>query len=170
MNRRSVKLYNVIFPIWLLWVIPVTWVVVLPANLIIDGLVILLSKKFLKLPDFKIRSVLLYTWVFGFLSDFIGTLCMFTSNLISPDTQTRVGNWWYDHITNAVSYDPFQNVYSLLWVTACVIITACFIYFFNYRYSFKKLDLTYAQRKKLSLSLAVFTAPYLFYLPTVWFL
>ena len=32
MNKNSIKLYNVIFPIWLLWLIPITWLVVLPAN------------------------------------------------------------------------------------------------------------------------------------------
>jgi len=36
MKKNQVKIYNLIFPIWLLWLIPATWIVVLPANFLID--------------------------------------------------------------------------------------------------------------------------------------
>ena len=46
--KKELKLYNVIFPIWFLWLVPITWIVVLPANFIIDLAVIVLTLKYLK--------------------------------------------------------------------------------------------------------------------------
>ena len=171
MKKNGVRLYNVIFPIWLLWLVPVTWIVVLPANFLIDLLVVVLTMKYLKIQDLKlnVRAVILRVWMFGFIADFIGTAAMFMANVIDFGYETELGKWWYDNITNAVSFNPFESIYSVLWVTGCVIITAFFIYLFSYKFSLKKSKLSNEQRKKLALSLAVFTAPYLFYLPTAWF-
>ena len=52
-TKKGVKLYNVIFPLWLLWLIPITWLVVLPANFLIDLAVVVLTLKFLQVPDIK---------------------------------------------------------------------------------------------------------------------
>lgn len=169
-NKRIV-LYNVIFPIWLLWLIPITWIVVLPANLLIDLGVVVLTLKFLHVPDIKIlaKSIIVKVWGLGFIADFIGTAAMLMSNVINFDYQTHLGKWWYENITNAVSYNPFESVYAFLWVTVCVVITACCIYLFNYKISLKNTELDNVLRKKLALSLSIFTAPYLFYIPTAWF-
>lgn len=37
--RGRVKLYNLILPLWLLWLFPQTWIIVLPANFAVDLLV-----------------------------------------------------------------------------------------------------------------------------------
>ena len=171
MNQKYVKLYNIIFPIWLLWLIPVTWIVVLPTNFLIDLMVIVLTMKYIKIQDIKQKSktVILRVWIFGFIADFIGTATMFLANIIDFDYETQIGKWWYNNITNAVSFNPFDSIYAFLWVTVCVMLTAFFIFIFNYKFCLKKLDLSDNQRKKLALSLAIFTAPYLFYLPTALF-
>lgn len=171
MKKNSIKLYNVIFPIWLLWLVPITWIIVLPANFLIDLLVVVLTMKYLKIEDIKrnAKAVILKVWIFGFIADFIGTIAMFMSNIIDFNYETQLGKWWYNNISNAVSYNPFESIYSILWVTVCVIITALFIYLFNYKICLKKSNLDIIQKKKLSLSLAIFTAPYLFYIPTSWF-
>lgn len=171
MKKNNIKLYNVIFPIWLLWLIPSTWIVVLPVNFLIDVLVVVLTMRYLKVQDIKLnaKAVIFRVWIFGFIADFIGTAAMFMANVIDFDYETELGEWWYNNITNAVSYNPFESVYAVVWVTVCVIITAVFIYLFNYRFCLKKSNLDDMQRKKLARSLAVFTAPYLFYLPTAWF-
>lgn len=171
MKKNSIKLYNLIFPIWLLWLIPITWIVVLPANFLIDLLVVVLTMKYLKVQDIKenVKSVILKVWIFGFIADFIGTASMFMANVIDFNYETQLGKWWYNNISNAVSYNPFENIYSVLWVTVCVIITSIFIYLFNYKFCLKKSNLGNEQKKKIALSLAIFTAPYLFYIPTYWF-
>ena len=171
MKKNSIKLYNVIFPIWLLWLIPITWLVVLPANFFIDLLVVVLTMKYLKVPDIKMnaKSVIFKVWIFGFIADFIGTASMVMSNLIDFNYKTQRGKWWYTNIANAVCYNPFESVFSVLGVTVCVIITAFLIYLFNYKFCLNKLNLLDEQKKKIALSLAIFTAPYLFYLPTAWY-
>lgn len=171
MSRKSEKLYNIIFPIWLLWVFPMTWIVVLPANFVIDLLALVLTMKYLKIPNIKksVKTVILRVWIMGFAADFIGTLAMFLSNLIDFGSDTSLGNWWYSHITNAVSFDPFDNIFSFVWVTACIMISSFFIYLFNNKWCLKRAGFDDRQKRKIALSLAVFTAPYLFYLPTKWF-
>ena len=32
MKGKKIKLYNMAFPIWLLWLIPITWFIILPVN------------------------------------------------------------------------------------------------------------------------------------------
>ncbi|MBE6022991.1 MAG: hypothetical protein E7231_07125 [Cellulosilyticum sp.] len=171
MKTNSIKLYNLIFPIWLLWIFPLTWIIILPGNLIIDWLVVTLSMKYLKITDIKekVNKVILRVYLIGFLSDFIGTLGMFLSLILDFDSNTAFGKWWQEYMVSAVSYNAFENIYSFLWVTICLLLAALSIYLLNYHISFKKLDITLIQRKKLSLSLAIFTAPYLFYLPTKYF-
>lgn len=171
MKKNSTKLYNMIFPIWLLWLIPITWIVVLPANFLLDLIVLRLTMKYLKIQDIKqkAKSVIFRVWIFGFVADFIGTAAMFTANVIDFNNDKQLGKWWYRNISNAVSYNPFESIYAVLWVTVCVLITSFFIYFFNYKFCLKKLNLEDSQKKKLALALAVFTAPYLFYIPTAWF-
>lgn len=166
MKKRGFTLYNIIFPIWILWIIPITWIIVLPANFFIDLLVVVLSMKRLKVNDIKqkAKAVILRVWIMGFVADFIGTIAMLLSEF-GPE----LGGWWSENITYPVSYNPFDNIVSFLWVTVCVITTALFIYFFNDKWCLKKAILADKQRKKVALSLAVFTAPYLFYLPTKWF-
>ncbi|MGE4353580.1 MAG: hypothetical protein AB7D36_05800 [Oscillospiraceae bacterium] len=167
--KKGEKLYNMIFPVWLLWLIPITWIVVLPANFLLDLAVILSTMKYLKITEIKqkSKSVIFKTWILGFIADFIGTFFMLSVSLIDSklSLDTAFGKWWYYNM-NAVTYSPLDNIYSILWTAICVVITALFIYLLNYKICFKKLEIEDALKKKLALSLAIFTAPYLFFLPT----
>lgn len=143
----------------------------LPLNLLIDGLVLFFTMKVLGMDERKeiLKKALWKTWLFGFLADFIGTAAMFSVNLLEPRTDGAFWQWWYENLTNNVSYNPFASIYSILWVLLCVVITAGFIYLFNQKICLKKAVPDLMLRRKLSLSLAIFTAPYLFFLPTAWF-
>ena len=169
-SKKQIKLYNVIFPIWLLWLFPITWIVILPANFLIDLAVVVITLKVLKINQVKdiAKKVILKVWIFGFVSDFIGVIGMFSVSLIDGalGNQSPLRQWWSDHLVNAVTYNPFENIYSIIWVGICVLISGYLIYLLNYKVSFRKVDLSESIKKKLALSLAVFTAPYLFYLPT----
>ena len=48
---KNKKIYNVFFPIWFLLLFPITWIIAIPLNLVIDSIVILLSLKFLKIEE-----------------------------------------------------------------------------------------------------------------------
>ena len=51
--KKDVKLYNVLFPFWMLLLFPQMWLIVLPGNFIIDSLVLLISMAVLKISDKK---------------------------------------------------------------------------------------------------------------------
>ena len=167
---KPTKLYNVIFPIWLLWLFPLAWLIVLPANFGIDLVVLVLTMKAMQIPQLRqnTKTVILRVWLMGFAADFLGTALMFLAIALDFG-QTPFGVWWYDNITSAISFQPFQNVFAVLWVTICVAATGWSIYWLNRKFCLRNANLTDEQKRKLALSLAVFTAPYLFYLPTGWF-
>ena len=50
--KKQVRLYNVLFPIWILWLFPQVLVLVIPGNLAIDCLVLLLTLLALKHTHF----------------------------------------------------------------------------------------------------------------------
>lgn len=169
-KKNEIRLYNVMFPIWMLWLVPVTWLFILPANLLIDFLVLYFTMKYLKLinPMAKAKSVLLKSWICGFAADMIGTIGMFMAIFIEFDYDSPMQYWWSENITRVVGGNPFSGIFGFLWVTVCVLISCGFIYLFNYKWCLKKLEIADELKKKIALSMAVFTAPVLFYLPTEW--
>ena len=169
--KKEIKLYNVIFPIWMLILIPPLWLVALPGNFIIDLLVLYISMKILKIENRKlnIKKAIWKSWIIGFAADFVGGFGMFLVALIDVDYETKFGKWWYDNLTNAVMYNPFSTLAGFLWATMCVVITSVIIYFVNKKWCLKKLEISDNEKKKIALAMAVFTAPFLFYLPTAWF-
>ena len=171
MEKKGTKLYNLIFPIWLLWFSPLCWILVLPANYYLDFLVILLTLKYLNVENSKeyTKEVIMKVWLFGFLADIIGTFLMFLPNLIDLDSTTAIGRWWYDNLIYSVCYDPFSNFGGFLWIAFCLLVSGFLIYFFNRKISLKKSSLPLKEQKTVCLSLAIFTTPYLFLLPTKWF-
>lgn len=171
MKKKTVTLYNMIFPIWVLWLWPYFWIFVLPGNFIVDLLVVLITMKCLKLTEIKkkAKAVILKVWICGFAADFVGTAGMIFATAYDSDRNSAFGVWWYEHLTNAVALNPFENIYAVLWVTVCFLITAGLIYFLGVKFCYRKLEIEPGLKKRLALSTAVFTAPYLFYLPTIWF-
>ncbi|MDO4714625.1 MAG: hypothetical protein Q4B28_08600 [bacterium] len=77
--KKDIKLYNVIFPIWMLFFLPPVWLVVLSANFVIDSLVFRLAAKVSKLQGIAslYTKSILKIWGFGFLADIIGAGFLF---------------------------------------------------------------------------------------------
>ena len=165
--KKTVTLYNLVFPVWLLWIVPLTWIVVLPVNFFIDLLVVVVTMKYLKISDMKqkAKAVIVRVWLMGFAADFIGSFVMYITTMLD----FGLNDQWWEKIEYAVTYNPFQSGVAIFVVAICVILTAFFIYLFNYKWALKKAEFNDIERKKVALSLAIFTAPYLFYLPTEWF-
>ena len=175
MKKNQTKLYNVILPIWLLVIFPFTWIIILPLNFLIYTLVLKLTMKCLKIEKRKeiYKMTIFKTWIFGFLADFIGAALL----LIAPFCLSERVN---DDSTFGIIVDklsqiminPFDNIYSIVITIIAVIITAYFIYLFNYKFALKKVFteeyLEDKDMKKIALSMAVFTAPYVFFLPAIY--
>ena len=165
--KKQKTLYNMMFPIWSLWIIPVTWIVVLPANFLVDLLVVVLTMTYLKIPDIKqnVKAVILRVWLMDFVADFIGSVYMF---LVTELDFGRNDQWW-EEIRESVFHNPLQSIGGFIWTTISVLFAAVFLYFINTLWCLEKAGLNDSQRKKLALSIAIFTAPYICYLPTDWF-
>lgn len=158
--RKKAKLYNVIFPIWFLLIFPIGWFIILPANFLIDSIVLLICYKVLNVARKEnYKKSIFRVWLSGFLADLIGAGMLFA-------TQSPAGDWWYEHITGPVAYNPFDNIYALLYVCAAILLSAIVIYFFNRRICLKKTGLNERQKHITALVLAIVTAPYFFLLPT----
>ncbi|MBS6395565.1 MAG: hypothetical protein KH452_00225 [Clostridiales bacterium] len=167
--KKEIKLYNVMFPIWFLWLFPETWIFVLPANFFIDLLVLVLVMKHLNITDIRRRAgkSILRVWLLGFAADFVGGFFMLLASLMEYDQNTALGNWLYENLTNSVMFNPFENIAAFLWVTVCTLLSGALIYLFNVKFCLRKAELSEEHRRKVALAMAVFTAPYLFYFPSI---
>ena len=146
-KKEAVKLYNVLFPFWMLMLFPQVWLVVLPGNFIIDSVVLIISMLVLRISEKKLfyKRHILKIYGFGMLSDIIGSAYMFL--LLTVFEVGRMGDEIY------------------LTIPA-LIISAVLIFVFNYFITFKNTER--ALRIKLSLIFAVVTAPYTFLIPSNW--
>jgi len=162
MKTKDIKLYNIIFPVYMLWLIPPVIFIVGILNFIIDSIVVLITEKILKLEDMfsKYKKVIFKVWIFGFLADFIGALFLFITSALFDDLNIP--------IKYNIDYNPFGNIYALIITVIGILIAGILIFIFNKKICFKKIDITEKQRFILSLVMAIVTAPYLFLLPMNW--
>ena len=151
-NHRSVRLYNVMFPIWFFFFFPIVWLLILPVNFLVDSLVVLLSAKRQKLemPKSLWKKHILPVWGIGFLSDLIGAGLTF-------------GLYWlFAEIFNLnVHLFPGATLISI----PGTILAGVLIYFLNRKLTFRKSQLDPVAIHKLCLYLAIFTAPYTMLIP-----
>lgn len=142
------KLYNVLFPLWMLMLFPQMWVIVLPGNFIIDSLVLTACMFILHMTDkwCFYKKHILQIFGFGMLSDLVGAAYILLLWILVPDIIT-----WGDEF--------------YLTIPALLISAAC-IFLFGYFVTFKKSDK--AWRLKLALAFAIVTAPYTFLVPSRW--
>lgn len=166
--KRDEKLYNVLFPLWFLLLVPISWLIVIPANFVIDLLALLLAMKLLRMPDIgkNLKSAVLKSWLAGFAADLVGGGAMFLSVLAGEFLPDPVRSWVYHNITEAVMVNPFSSVGGFLWTAVCVALAGGIIYLLNLKFCLKKTSLDLAQKRKLALAMALVTAPYLFFVPT----
>lgn len=143
---KDVKLYNVLFPFWMLMLFWQAWFIVLPGNFIIDSIVLIISLFALKIQDKKqwYKRYILKVFLFGMLSDIIGSAGMF---LMIVSELSTMGD-------------------ELYMTLPALIFTALLIFVFNYFFTFKSIDKKI--RLKLSLTFAIITAPYTFLIPSSW--
>lgn len=152
--KKPVRLNNILFPIWLFWLLPTyVWLIILPANFVIDSLVLVITMNVFRLEN-KLsvwKHSILKVWIIGFVSDFIGAAVIFGIMLVLDSVIPRF---------NTILF-PGTTLISL----PGVVLAGVLIYFLNRRFSFTKCELSAAQVHKFSLALAVFTAPYAMMIP-----
>ncbi|MBO4289480.1 MAG: hypothetical protein J5865_05185 [Lachnospiraceae bacterium] len=149
--KKGVKLYNLIFPIYLIYLFPtLLWLLLIPFDFAVDSLVLILAGRAKKL-DWKAvwKASIVRVVLFGFLADLAGALITMVLHYGLLERRLDIYVW------------P-----DVMWITIPgVILAGVLIYFLNLKFSFKKTDLEPAQIRFLSLMLALFTAPYTMMLP-----
>ena len=146
-KKNDIKLYNVLFPFWMILLFPQIWLIVLPGNFIIDSIVLIISMTLLKIADKKqwYNLHIIKIYLFGMLSDIIGAGYMLL--LMTVFDVGRMGDE--------------------LYLTApALVISSILIFILNYFITFKKSDKLL--RLKLSIIFALVTAPYTFLIPSSW--
>lgn len=145
-RQKSVKLYNVLFPVWFLILLPQLWLIVLPGNFLIDSAVLLICMYALKMEDKKAfyKRHIFKIFAFGMLADFLGAALLFVTLIL------EIGTYGDE-----------------LYLTGpAMLVAAGLIYVFNYFVTFR--DCEKNLRRKLSLTYAIATAPYTFLIPSRW--
>lgn len=157
--KKNVKMYNVLFPIWIIFLLPPVILLVLPGNFIIDSLVLLIGMACLKISNKKkiYLKTILKVWIVGFVADIIGSVILLGTQLLPYSMNS---------ITTATATNPFTNIYSLILVILAVLVSGICIYILNFIISFRKIEITVKKKKGICLVLAVMTAPYLFFIPS----
>ncbi len=155
-SKRDITLYNMIFPIWMIILFPPFWLFAIPLNFIIDSIVFILSLKHLKMIEKKkiYRKSILKIFFYGFLSDIIGSIIIFMIADIDR----------YEDLLHPLAYEPATTPLTFLIMATVIAFVGILIYFLNKKFSFRKIDITAREKHKLSLYLAVFTAPYTYML------
>lgn len=151
--KREIKLYNVLFPIWMFYLLPTAaWLIILPGNFLIDSLVLLAAMAIFHYGNKKAvwKRSILRIWGIGFLSDLLGAALTFPLMLL------------FD------SYDTFLFPGGQLIVLPGIALAGVLIYALNKCISFKNCGLEPGQIRRLSLALAIFTAPYTMLWPVEW--
>ena len=129
--RKSYRLYNIILPVWLLvWFPSWLWLLVIPANWLIDWLVTKYALKRLGDADYSSRSLKL-SWkirLAGFVSDFAGSLLLLGALYLfsSLDGDFRL-------VEQGLGWNPFANVFSVLIVLFAIVLSGFCIYFLDRR-------------------------------------
>lgn len=166
-KNKDLRIYNILLPIWMLIFFPTwAWLVLIPANYLIDRIVLRWSLG--DMPD-KGLFCRKHTWkicLAGFLSDFIGALIMFAVFMASSlgDNGASEGSLLY-RMAYGVGFNPFSNVLGFVIVTASVAVAGAAIYLLDRRI-LRRAGLDFEQAKKSALRLALITAPYLYYFPS----
>lgn len=107
--KREVRLYNLILPVWLIWLFPQLLIFVAPANLLVDGLVLILTLMALKHQEKRavVKALWGKFWIRGFLADFIGVLLLLPGGFLSsflPNVS------WASDVGSAICTTPFSTL------------------------------------------------------------
>ena len=160
-NTGSVKLCNVLFPIWILIFFPQVLAIVIPGNLIVDAAVLLIALAVLGCREkgAVIRKCWWKVWLLGFAADLIGAAWMVLGWFVTswvPSLDSSLGK---------IMYNPFGHPAAFLWTAAGVAIAGWFIFLLDRRVFRSVPELTSRQSTRLALTFAIVTAPWLFFLP-----
>ena len=170
MNKKEFKLYNTLLPIWILVFVPSwLWLILIPANYLIDRLVLHWSLGNMGDKNAFCRK---HTWkicIAGFFSDLCGALVLFgvfvIATIAGEGTPLSPLVPMLDLIESGVASDPLDSIAAFLVVAVSVAVAGVAIFLID-RKILTKAGLEAEQARRSAMWLAVFTAPYLYFVPS----
>lgn len=165
-KAKSIRLYNMIFPIWILiWLPSWLWLLLIPANYILDTVVTYFT---LPKDENRWQFCMRNTWkicIAGFVSDLVGSVFLFVIGLCFLSSIETEWSW---NISYALLYNnPFTNPVALAICIIAIAVAGFCIYLID-SWILVKAGLAMEQAKKSAKWLAIITAPYLFLIPASW--
>ena len=165
-RSKSVRLYNVLFPIWFLMYLFPSWLppVMLVFNFAFDTLVLALAARWQKIGGIRKlwRQSILRLWLLGFAADILGALLnlgIYFGIMALAD----LGGVWAEALYGF--WHPLNFPGSTVFAIPGAALAGLLIYWFNRRLSFRRTGLPAQTIHKLCLALAVATAPYTMLIP-----
>lgn len=135
--KKQTRIYNVIFPIWILILFPQLLVFVIPGNLIVDCAVLwftLLALKHAR-KGAVVKKLWWRFWLLGFAADAIGIVWMILGWFSSAYAYDWIGAdaEWIWEMGHSLMTNAFRHPVAFLWTLAGVAIAGVCIYFFDKR-------------------------------------
>ena len=166
-SKREITVYNIMLPLWLLlfWPSPL-WLFLIPANYVIDRLILWWGLKGLEERSAFCRK---HTWeicLAGFLGDFIGVIILFCVSFLPEfiwEDLTEIS--FFEDLMYGVGFNPFSNLVSFLVVVLAIAVSGVVIYRMD-KAILKRAGIEENLAKAAALKLALITAPYLYLIPS----
>ena len=166
MEKREIRLYNMILPLWLLWIFPQVWLLLLPGNLLIDTEVLLCALLALRRPDKGrlMKRLWWRIWWRGFAADAAGVAWLLLTLILWDMNVGRRRAFWQKWLEGVMG-DHFSHPVAFLWTLAAVAIAGVCIYYLDKK-PMRAAGLTDREAHRAALALAIVTAPWAFLIPT----
>ena len=151
------KLFDLSMPLWLTILFPKYWLILIPCLFVLNSIVLLCVLKVQKQKNIKeiYKKNILKIILFSFVGYILGGLILSASTLLPTND-----------ITSALTYNPYTNIFSVIYIIITVIISATLIYYLNNKYIFKKEKISSKEKKQILFFITFFSLPYIFFYPT----
>lgn len=160
-------MYNVMLPLWLLLLFPRLWGVSLLLSWVADIAVLSAAMKYYAVPELcrNVGRCILKVWICGLAADLAGVLLLL-AGVVAPLRWMCDTSWWVTGVCVPMMNNPLSALPAFLYMTLCVGVTMAAIYLLDSRWVLRGVVEDESVRRRIARVMAVFTAPYLFYLPT----
>lgn len=162
---KSKKLYNIIFPVWLLiWFPSWLWLFLIPLNFLVDFTVLAFCRKKLNITEKGFLAKNSWkTCLIGFVSDLAGTAFLTVVLMLLGLFGSTASTDNMDNLAQALIWNCFSSLPALFIVIFAVALSGLLIYTLNHKLYEKQLGEEKAHY--IALRMAIITAPYLFFIP-----
>lgn len=150
------------YPSWVAYLVSPGLFIFLIVLFAIISVIVLLSLKKLKVIKVKetYRKIILPACVVTFLSYIVGTLILLLTQFLARF------DWINTKLAEPLVTNPFTNIYTFLYTLLAFAVSTVLIYYLNKLITMKAIRLSNGKEFKIALILTIFTAPYLFFIPS----